>query len=156
MAYWASVLAALGWMYAAMASLWPVLFHRDAIQSCRRDAMGYRLDLWKVYWRLPTRAAILVVLLSAVPILAVILLDGWPVTVVLVAGTGITLALWMVAPPGMIIGFTVVDPDNSHPVLEPHSHRDTSRSLLVLAVSGFIPALGMGAVLGWMLTRLAV
>ena len=152
MVYWASVLAALGWMYAAMASLWPMLFQRDVVKTGLREELGYRIGLWKVYWRLPTRAAIVVVLLSMVPILTVIFFDGWLVTVILATITGITLILWMIAPPGMIIGSVMKGLEDGHPVLEAQSRRNGLRSILVLAIFGLIPAFGIGAVLNWILS----
>ena len=156
MVYWASVLAALGWMYEAMASLWPMLFQRDVVKTGLSEELGYRIGLWKVYWRLPTRAAIAVALLSMIPILAVIFFDGWPVTVLLATMTGITLVLWITGPPGMTIGSITKGLEDGHPVLEARSHRSALRSILVLAVFGLIPAFGIGAVLSWILARLVV
>ncbi len=156
MVYWASVLAALGWMYAAMASLWPMLFQRGIAKAGRREAMGYRIGLWKIYWRLPTRAAIVTALLSMIPILAVIFFDGGLVTVILVIMTGIILFLWMIGPPGMIIGFKMKGLKDGQPVLEAQNHRDAWRAILVLAIFGLVPAFGIGAVLNWILARFAV
>ncbi len=156
MVFWASVLAALGWMYAAMASLWPMLFQRGIVKAGRREAMGYRIGLWKIYWRLPTRAAMVTALLSMIPILAVIFFDGGLVTVILVIMTGIILFLWMIGPPGMIIGFKMKGLKDGQPVLEAQNHRDAWRAILVLAIFGLVPAFGIGAVLNWILARFVV
>ncbi len=153
MAYWASVLAALGWIYAGLASFWLHLFNRGIVKSGEREVWGYRIGLWKIYWRLPIHAAILVVLLSMIPLLAVIFFDGWVVTIILVVMTGILLALWMYSPPGTIIGFVQKGEKDGHILLEPSRHTDIARSLMIFTLLGLLPALGVGAVLNWMLTR---
>lgn len=155
MAYWASVLAVLGWLYAALASLWPMLFRRDIVKASRREELGYRVGLWKVYWRLPTRTAMAAMLLSVTPILAVIFVDGWLLTVILAVMTGMTIIPWVIIPPGMIIGFAEKGIEGGHPVLEAQSHRNGLRSLFILVVFGLIPALAIGAVLSWVLTSYA-
>ena len=149
--YWASVLITLGWMYAALASLWPLLFEREVVKTGQREELGYRIGLWKAYWRLPTRAAIVIALLSLIPILGVILFDGWLETVILVVMSAIIFLLWMTNPPGMVIGFVGKGLEGGHLVLEPQRHRSALRSILIFGIFGLIPALAIGAVLNWIL-----
>lgn len=150
MTYWASVLAALGWLYAALASLWPLLFNRGIVKSGERDKLGYRIGLWKIYWRLPTRTAVVIALLSAIPILAAVWMDGWLLTAVLATMTGLTLFFWLFAPPGMTIEYVQKGLKDGLPVLDARDHRGRSRSVLVFAIFGLIPALGIGAILNWL------
>jgi hypothetical protein len=154
--FWASAVTVLGWMYAALASLWPLLFQRGVVKHAQRDKLGYRIGLWKVYWRLPTRAAVAVTLLSLTPILAAILLDGWLVALILTTITFIALTLWMIGPPGMVIGFSQKGLQGDHIMLEPKSHRPALWSIIRLAIFGLIPALGIGAVLNWILAKFVV
>jgi hypothetical protein len=145
----------LGWLYSVLASFWLHLFQRDAIKHYERVKSGYRIGLWKVYWRLPPRVAIAIALLSAAPILAAILFEGWPVILVTVVMTGVTIFLWLFAPPGHVIGFTGKDLDTSSPKLIPRAHSDLQLSIQRLVVFGIVPALGIGALLSWIVTRFA-
>jgi hypothetical protein len=151
MIFWASVLTTLYWLYATLASFWPLLFARDFVKASERVAQGYRIGLWKIHWRLPIQAAIIVVLLSIVPILTVVFLDGWFVPVILAIMTVIILFLWMIASPGMILGSKVLSEDDEGLALEIVSPGVNSRSILVLLLFGLLPALGIGAVLRWLL-----
>jgi hypothetical protein len=154
--FWASVVAALGGVYAALASLWPILFQRGVVKHGRREASGYRIGLWKVYWRLPTRAAIAVALMSLVPIPVVVLLDGWLVALILTIITSLILTLWMVAPPGMVIGFSQKGQPRGPIMLEPRSHRPPLWTIIRLVIFGLIPALGIGAIVSWVLAKVVV
>jgi len=151
MTYWASVLTIMGCLYAILASLWPFLFQRDIVKSVRREKMGYRIGLWIVYWCLPARAAIVIALLSLIPILAVIASEGWLVTVILGFMTCVILLLWMTSPPGMVIGFSDAGMQDGHPVLSQRPQRLSFRTILIFALLGLIPGLGIGALLNWLL-----
>ena len=151
--YWASLLAVLGWIYVALASLWPLVSHRGVVKHGTREKYGYRIG-WVVYFRLPVRAAILVVLLSVVPLLAVVFLRGWPVAVVLTAMTCMTLLYWMISAPGS--GFGYVPSGGGETLSGAQRSRNILRSIIVLVVFGLIPASMIGAVLNRVLTRFVI
>lgn len=153
MVYWASLLAVLGWIYVALASFWPLVFHRGVVKHGTRDKYGYRIG-WVVYFRLPVRAAILVALLSVIPLLAVVFLRGWLVAVVLTVMTGMTLLYWMISSPGS--GFGHVPNGGGETLSRMQRSRSILRSIILLVVCGLIPASVMGAVLNWVLTRFVI
>ena len=153
--YWASLLAVLNWIYVAEASLWPLVFHRGVVKHGTRDKYGYRIG-WVVYFRLPVRAAILVVLLSVVPLLAVVFLRGWPVAVVLTAMTCMTLLYWMISSPGSGFGHVPNGREGGETLSRVQRARHILRSIIVLVVCGLIPASAMGAVLARVLTRFVI
>jgi hypothetical protein len=154
--FWASSISVLGWIYVLLASFWLHLFQRDAVKHYERVPSGYRIGAWKVYWRLPTRAAIAVALMSMVPIPVALLLDGWLVALILTILTFLILALWMIGPPGMVIGFSQKGQPGDPIMLEPRSHGPAIRSIIRLVMFGLIPALGIGAILNWVLARFVV
>ena len=152
MAYWASVISVLGWIYVVLASIWPLVFHRGVVKHGTRDRYGYRIG-WVVYFRLPVRTAIVVALLSAVPLLAVTFLRGWLVAVILAVMTSLILLFWMVSSPGSGFGHV---PDGGEILSLEQRSRDAARSIFVLVVFGFIPASVIGAVLNWALSKLVI
>ena len=152
MGYWASVVAVLGWIYVVLASLWPLVFHRDVVKHGTRDRYGYRIG-WVVYFRLPARTAIVVALLSVVPLLAVIFLRGWPAVVTLVVMFGTTLLYWVIASPGSGFGHV---PDGGDTQAVGQRSGDIVRSILVLVVFGLIPAAVIGVVLNWALSKFII
>ena len=133
--YWASVLAALGWIYAALASVWPMLFDRAAIKHAIREELGYRIG-WRTYWRLPIRGAILVTLLSVIPLLAVTFLRGWLVAAVLTVVTGIIVFLWLLSPPGTRLAYAAKGREGSEILLGVQSSRNALRSIFFLVILG--------------------
>jgi hypothetical protein len=146
--------AALGWLYAILASFWVHLFQRGIVKNGERVYSGYRIGLWKIYWRLPVPVAIGVTLLSFVPILVVILWDGWPVTLILAIMTGVILLLWIALSPGSIVAISGVGPDSDSPVGASKMHRDIPASILKLVTFGLLPALGIGALLSLLIIRI--
>ena len=154
MTYWASVLTVMGYLYAALASLWPYLFQRDMVKSVRREAMGFRIGLWIIYWCLPVRAAVLIMLLSLIPILVVVFLTGWLVILVLGLMTCLILFFWMFSPPGMVIGFADQGMQAGRPVIAQRPQKLGSRTILIFALCGLVPGLGMGALLNGILARI--
>lgn len=154
MVLWAFVLTALVWTYVCFASLWFNLFDRGIVKTGTREEMGYRIGAWKVYWRLPTRAAIVILLFSITPILTLLLNNRGLTAAILTIMTGMILLLWLTNPPGMIIGFVDKSKEKGQLVLEPKIQRNHIRSVLVLAIFGLIPALGIGATFTWLVARL--
>jgi hypothetical protein len=146
--YWAATISALGWSYAAFASLWPRLFERVAVQHGTKVAEGYRIG-WLVHWRLPTRAALLIAWLSAAPILAAVFLQGWPALVTLAIMTGTVAAPWFVAPPGMRLHYGEVSPG----VFTARAWRRPFRALAVFALFGLVPAFVAASMVNWLLIR---
>ena len=155
MLFWASSTSVLGWIYVLLASFWLHLFQRDAIRHYERVPSGYRIGAWKVYWHLPTRAAIVITLLSCAPLLAVIFLEGWPVTLILVFMTILTVFLWIISPPGHEIGFAARGLDTGSPKLIPNARYLLQVSILRLVILGLVPALTIGALLSRTIIRIA-
>ena len=92
------------------------------------------------------------ILLSTCILLSVgIWLNGWLRTVILVVMTGLNVGMWFFAPPGMVIGYRNIAPADSAPMLAGQGRRNLGRSILILLVLGVLPALGIGALLRWLL-----
>jgi hypothetical protein len=151
--YWASVITVLGWEYAALASAWPLLFHREAVRHAKREETGDRIG-WLIHWRLPARAAALVLLLSMIPILAALFLRGWLVIVALAITTGVTLCLWLIGPPGTRLTIMERRPPGGASAFGIRRHQNVLRAVAVFVAFGLLPALALGAVLTWVVARL--
>jgi hypothetical protein len=139
-------------LYVAAALLWPMIFNRGVVDHGIREAEGYRIGR-AVYWRLPTRAAAVVVLLAGLPILSVILFQGWIVTAVLLASSGITISLWLISPPGLKLVYREQVLDNGQRVFVLRRSSDMMRTLLTLVVLGLGPGLAVGTFLSQFLTQ---
>ena len=149
--YWASVVAASGWIYAALAASWPRLFDKEVVRHAERDPAGYRIG-WQVHWRLPARAAALIGVLSAAPILAAVGLEGWlgPAVVALMAVAAI--AAWIGAPPGRRLVYVPGGRQGDQMAMELKHARNIPRAVAVLLAFGVFPALVLGAMIYWLLT----
>jgi len=144
--YWASVVSALGWIYAALAAAWPWLFQREAVRQAERVPEGYRVG-WLVHWRLPARAAVLIAVLSGLPILSAVWLQGWLRPSVVVLTTVAVLAAWIGAPPGTRLTYAPAGQPSDRPRFELRSTAGLWRAVGVLVVVGLAPAL----VLSWVI-----
>ena len=83
MIYWASIIAILGVMYALVGALWEKIFGPKLQEHRIREGAGYIIELQLAAgYQLPTRIAIFVILLSAIPILGVLFLEGWLRTII--------------------------------------------------------------------------
>lgn len=151
--YWASVTAALGWQYAACASLWTRWFNPAVIQHGSREESGYRLGR-ATYWRLPRPAALAVAALSGIAMLGARLLPaGW--AALLVAGVAVVIvALWLVNPPGMMLSYRAITTAEGQTMFESVAYRKFTRSIGVFLVFGLLPALIVGAGINWIASRL--
>ena len=153
--YWASVITILTWLYAALAAAWPWLFNRGVVQHGVREPGGYRIGR-ALHWRLPRRPALLITLLSGIPLLAAIGLEGWSVTVILMLATVFALGLWLSSPPGMKLSYTERKLDDGQSVFILLSSRQFLPSVITLIVFGVVPALLLGAILSWLINRFSM
>jgi hypothetical protein len=150
---WAAVITALGWEYAAFASCWPSWFDQEATQHGVREEAGYRIG-WLILWRLPARAARLVILVSALPLLVATLLRGWLVIAVLAAATGVVLSLWFIGSPGTRLARMEIKRPGGGRAFELRRDQNWLRSTAVFVVCGLVPALLVGAAVLWAVLRL--
>ena len=150
--YWASVLAALNWAYAAFASLWLVLFSREAVKHGTREESGYRIGR-AIHWRLPGRMALVVMLWSVLPILGTLFLRGWLALILLALLTATTFLLWLIAPPGLRLVYGERGGEGGATAFELRPAGNPVRSIVVFVLFGLLPAVGVGAVLSWALAR---
>jgi hypothetical protein len=150
--YWAAVTAALGWQYAACASLWTRWFNPGVIQHGIREPAGYRLGR-ATYWRLPWPAALAVVALSGIaPLSARLLPAGW--ATLLVAGIAVVIvALWLVNPPGMMLSYRAITTGDGQTAFESLTYRQLPRAIGVFLLFGLLPALLVGAGINWIVGR---
>jgi len=145
-----STLTALGWLYVALASLWPRLFDRELIKHAIPDPSGYRMG-WLIVWQLPLRVGLPLAILSALPILAAIFLRGWIVVAVSAVMLLVIVGCWLFASPGMRFGIVERAMSGGGPVFEMKRAGQFPRAVILLVVAGLLPAVGMGAVLSWAL-----
>ena len=151
--YWASVIAALGWAYAALASFWPTWFQREAVKHGTHEAAGYRIG-WAVHWRLPAHLALGFAAFSGLPLLVVVIFHGGLATTLLVSLATAIVAVWLIGPPGLRLAYIETKLEDGQTVFELRPQTTLWRSLIVLIILGFIPALGVGAMLNWALITL--
>jgi len=145
---WAAVLAALGWLHAGWAALWPWLFARDFVRHGQHVPEGFQIGR-AIVWRLPVRAAAALALLWALPLAAVrVLPAGWAAAA-LGLGTLLALAEWLVLSPGSRFVLDEVMAAGEPPAYRLRRPLAVGRALTVLIALGVAPAL----LIGWALAR---
>lgn len=140
---WTPMITALGWLYSALAYLWPLLFHRDIIAHAIREELGYRLGR-AIYWQLPKRAALFLAAVSVIPLLALVLLPERLSVIVSVLATVGILALWLTHPPGRRLGIIERGQPGRDLAFELRASGGIFRAVLVLVLFGVMPASVIG------------
>ncbi len=152
--YWASVITGLYWLYVILATVWPLLFDKSAVQHSQREDSGYRIGRVTL-WRLPFRIAVILILLSLVPGASAIFLTGFPSVLLLALSTILVLAVWFFVPPGLRLILAEGGREGENVIFEQQRSRNYSRAILVLVVFGIIPALLLSPLIFGMLNRIS-
>lgn len=155
MVYWASITTLLGVIYALEGSLWEIIFGPGLQEHRIKDGTGHRIEqgIAKGY-QLSTKTAIFVILLSATPILGVLYLEGRPLVALLIVTTVIMLIFWYERSPFMDPIYVEKSRQGDKILYEATEFKRHSGLMSTLFI-GIVPAILIGLLLGWTLSRFA-